>query len=100
MLRNTREIGPNLDTVKCNKMKITQSLSSGLDQMYAFCAAIGELSSGDVERTHFLEKDHGNRRESREIALYLFSSQRKARSCRKFYLMSAPLSHLYYPMRV
>lgn len=40
--RNRREIGPNLDTVTCNKRKITQSLSSGLDQVYAFCAAIGE----------------------------------------------------------
>lgn len=53
MLGNRREIGPNLDTVKCDKMKVTQSLSSGLDQMYAFCATIGEFSSGDVERTAF-----------------------------------------------
>lgn len=50
-LGNRREIGLNLDTVKCNK--ITQSLSSGLDQMYAFCATIGEFSRGDVERTVF-----------------------------------------------
>lgn len=69
MLRNRRERGRNLDTVKCSTMKITQSLSSGLDQMYAFCATIAEFSRGGAERV--FEKHHG-----KNCSLHLFFTEK------------------------
>lgn len=87
MLRNRRETGPNLDTVKCNKMKITQCLSCGLDQMYAFCATIAEFSRGDVERAVF-EKDHG-----KNCSLHLFFTE-------KILPHVCAAAHLCDPLRV